>query len=37
MGVAIDHWECQQIREHQPAYDIKEFSADKHMKRDRKH
>ena len=29
MEVAKYHWECHQVREYQPAYDIKEFSTDK--------
>jgi len=37
MEVAIYHWECHQIREYQPAYDIKELSTDKNDKRERKH
>ena len=37
MEVAIYHWECHQIRENQPAYDINELSTDKNEKRERKH
>ena len=35
--VVIYHWGCHQIREYQPAYDIKELSNDKNEKRERKH